>query len=125
MWPEWRWSTAARLLQATVWALSACGAKLACASRLEVKSDSRCGARFGKTTGGETVKGIPNKDEAKGAFERAKGSVKEAIGSAVGNERLEREGELDQTKGKVRQELGEARRKVGEKIEELGDTIKS
>lgn len=90
-----------------------------------MKSESRCGARFGKTIGGASVKGIPNKDETQGAFERAKGSVKEAIGSAVGNESLEREGELDQTKGKVRQELGEARRKVGEKIEELGETIKS
>ena len=94
-------------------------------SRLLMKAERRCGARFDETTGGEIVKGIPNKDEAKGAFERAKGTVKEAIGSAVGNESLEREGELDQTKGRVRQELGEARRKVGEKIEELGDTIKS
>lgn len=94
-------------------------------SRLAKQSEGRRGARIEKTTGGESVKGLPNKDEAQGAFERAKGAVKEAIGSAVGNESLEREGELDQTKGKVRQELGEARRKVGEKIEELGETIKS
>jgi uncharacterized protein YjbJ (UPF0337 family) len=93
--------------------------------RFRITFEGRCGARLDKTTGGDSVKGIPNKDEAHGAFDRAKGAVKEAIGSAVGNESLEREGEFDQTKGKVRQELGEARRKVGEKIAELGDNIKS
>lgn len=83
-----------------------------------------------RTTSANTMQGskamkMPNKDEVKGAFERAKGSVKEAVGSAVGNKSLEHEGEIDQAKGRVRQELGEARRKVGEKIEELGESIKS
>ena len=68
--------------------------------------------------------GIPNDDEVKGGFERAKGKVKETIGVATDNERLEREGEADQVAGRVREGFGEARRKVGEVIEDIGDSIK-
>ena len=68
--------------------------------------------------------GVPNKDEAKGILTRATGSVKEAVGKAVGNERLTREGEREQARGSVRQKLGKARRKVGEAIEDIGNSIK-
>ena len=68
--------------------------------------------------------GVPNKDEAQGVFERATGSVKEAVGKALGNERLTSEGKREQTKGKVRQNVAKARRKVGEAIKDLGDSIK-
>jgi uncharacterized protein YjbJ (UPF0337 family) len=65
-----------------------------------------------------------NDDEAKGAFDRLKGKVKEGIGEATGDERLEREGELDQAGGAIRQGFGETRRKAGEVIEDIGDAIK-
>lgn len=68
--------------------------------------------------------GIPNDDEVKGAFNRAKGKVKETIGVATDNERLEGEGKADQIKGSVRQTFGEGRRKVGEVIEDVGNAIK-
>lgn len=68
--------------------------------------------------------GVPNKDEVKGAFDRAKGKVKETVGEAVGNERLEAEGNVDQAKGNVQQTYGKGRRKVGEAIENIGDSIK-
>ena len=68
--------------------------------------------------------GVPHKDEVKGAFDRAKGSVKEAVGDAVGNDRLSAEGEIDQAKGNLRQNYGEGRRKVGEAIEDIGESIK-
>jgi uncharacterized protein YjbJ (UPF0337 family) len=67
---------------------------------------------------------IPNTDEAKGVVERATGSVKEAVGKAIGNTRLTREGRQEQTRGNVRQKMGKARRKVGEAISDIGDSIK-
>ena len=68
--------------------------------------------------------GLPNKDEVKGAFDRAKGSVKEAVGDATGDDQLSAEGHIDQAKGNVRQSYGEGRRKVGEAIEDIGEDLK-
>ena len=68
--------------------------------------------------------GIPNDDEVKGAWDRAKGKVKETVGEVFDNERLEAEGHVDQAKGNVRQTYGEGRRKVGEAIEDVGESIK-
>jgi len=65
-----------------------------------------------------------NKDEVKGKARDIKGHVKEAAGSLVGNERLEREGEADQATGEAQQSFGKARRKVGEAIEDIGEDIK-
>ncbi|MER5888622.1 CsbD family protein [Streptomyces sp. NPDC001941] len=41
-------------------------------------------------------------EKAKATTEQAKGKAKEALGRAVGNERLEAEGKRDQTKGDAR-----------------------
>lgn len=50
-----------------------------------------------------------NKDQAQGTFDKAKGNVKEAIGKAVGNERLQAEGKADQVSGAVQKKVGDVK----------------
>lgn len=47
-----------------------------------------------------------HKDEAKGAAKDISGSVKEAVGKATGNERLEAEGVGERVEGKVQKGVG-------------------
>ncbi|MCM2424926.1 CsbD family protein [Streptomyces sp. RKAG337] len=42
-------------------------------------------------------------DKAENTADKAKGKIKEVVGKAVGNERLEAEGKADQAKGDVKQ----------------------
>jgi uncharacterized protein YjbJ (UPF0337 family) len=48
-----------------------------------------------------------HKDELKGAAKAAKGSIKQAVGKATGNERLEAEGAAEKAMGKVQKGVGE------------------
>ena len=47
-----------------------------------------------------------HKDTAKGAMKDAKGSMKETVGRATGDERLEAEGAADRVAGKVQKGVG-------------------
>jgi uncharacterized protein YjbJ (UPF0337 family) len=47
-----------------------------------------------------------HKDEAKGAAKDISGSVKEGVGKATGNERLEAEGVAERVEGKVQKGVG-------------------
>ena len=47
-----------------------------------------------------------HKDEAKGAAKDIAGSVKEGVGKATGNERLEAEGLAERVEGKVQKGVG-------------------
>lgn len=47
-----------------------------------------------------------HRDEIKGAGKDAKGAVKEAVGRATGDERLEAEGTADRVEGKVQKGVG-------------------
>ena len=47
-----------------------------------------------------------HKDEAKGAAKDIAGSVKEGVGKATGNERLEAEGVAQRVEGKVQKGVG-------------------
>lgn len=67
---------------------------------------------------------VPNKDEVQGKYEQAKGAVKENVGDAIGNERMQSEGAAERAEGNVREGFGTARRKVGEAVEETGEDIK-
>ena len=67
--------------------------------------------------------GIPNKDEMKGKFERAKGTVKDKAGEMTGDRDLESEGEAQRAGGRMQEGFGTARRKVGEAINDLGDAV--
>jgi uncharacterized protein YjbJ (UPF0337 family) len=46
-------------------------------------------------------------ERVKGTGEQIKGSVKSAVGSLTGNDRLEAEGHVEKTKGKLRSTLNE------------------
>jgi uncharacterized protein YjbJ (UPF0337 family) len=49
-------------------------------------------------------------DKSKNTAQRAKGKVRETVGKATGNERLRRQGKVDQMKGKIKQ--------TGEKVKD-------
>ena len=68
--------------------------------------------------------GLPNKDELKGKWEQAKGTVKEKIGHAMDDRELEEEGAAERAQGEARESFGEAKRKVGEAVKDLGETIR-
>ena len=68
--------------------------------------------------------GLPNKDELKGKWEQAKGTVKEKIGHAMDDRELEEEGASERAQGEARESFGEAKRKVGDAVKDLGETIR-
>lgn len=68
--------------------------------------------------------GLPNKAEVKGKIKKAKGTVKEDVGHAVGNRRMENQGAADRQEGSVQETLGKARRKVGDAVKDLGKTLR-
>jgi uncharacterized protein YjbJ (UPF0337 family) len=68
--------------------------------------------------------GVPNKDEMEGKYEQVKGSVKEGLGNATGDEELRSEGSADKLKGDVQEGWGGTKRKVGDMLEDAGDAIK-
>ena len=67
--------------------------------------------------------GFPNKDEVEGKFDQAKGAIKENVGDAVDDERMQSEGAAERAGGNIQEGFGTARRKVGETIEDIGDKI--
>jgi uncharacterized protein YjbJ (UPF0337 family) len=56
--------------------------------------------------------------------DKAKGHVKEAVGDLTDNERLEREGKLDQMSGEVKGRAEDAKDKVGEGVDAVRDRLK-
>ncbi|SFM10921.1 CsbD family protein [Variovorax sp. OV329] len=50
-----------------------------------------------------------NKDQVKGTLEKAKGQVKEGVGKAVGNEKLQTEGAADKAAGAVQKKVGDVK----------------
>ena len=67
--------------------------------------------------------GFPNRDEAEGKFDQAKGAVKDKLGEATADRDLEAEGEADPAGGNLQEGFGTARRKVGEALDDLGNKI--
>jgi uncharacterized protein YjbJ (UPF0337 family) len=67
--------------------------------------------------------GFPNKDEIKGKFDQAKGTIKEKVGRAIDDKEMEAEGVADRAGGNIQEGFGTARRKVGETIKDIGDEI--
>lgn len=53
-----------------------------------------------------------NKDQVKGRVQEAKGKVKEVAGKAVGNTRVEAEGDAEQLAGKVQKTYGDAKNEL-------------
>lgn len=67
---------------------------------------------------------IFNKDEVKGKFEQAKGTVKDKAGEMTGNRRLEAEGEAEHAEGETRENWGKFKRGVSNAVDSAGDAIK-
>lgn len=66
---------------------------------------------------------IVNKDEIKGKYEQAKGKVKDKIGEATGNRRMEAEGEAENAGGKTRESWGKVKRHVSNAIDDVADAV--
>lgn len=64
-----------------------------------------------------------NKDEVKGKWEQAKGSVKDKFGEATGDKDMEAEGEVQNAEGEVQEGWGKTKRKVSEAIEDVADAV--
>jgi uncharacterized protein YjbJ (UPF0337 family) len=47
-----------------------------------------------------------DKDRIKGAADQAKGAIKEAVGGAIGDAKLEADGKADKLKGKIESAVG-------------------
>lgn len=66
---------------------------------------------------------IFNKDEVTGKFEKARGTVKDKIGEATGNRRMEAEGEAEHAKGHAKESWGKVKRSVSNVAEDVADVI--
>jgi uncharacterized protein YjbJ (UPF0337 family) len=53
------------------------------------------------------------KDKAKGQFHEVKGKVKEGLGRATNNPRMEAEGKGEKLGGKVRKKIGQVEKTLG------------
>jgi len=67
---------------------------------------------------------IPNKDELKGKFRRAKGEIKERVGRATKDPEMIQESQDDKSAGRAQESFGKARRKVGDAVKDIGDAIR-
>jgi uncharacterized protein YjbJ (UPF0337 family) len=45
----------------------------------------------------------------KGTLDQAKGALKDAVGKAIGNEKLQAEGKIEKVKGKIESAVGEGK----------------
>lgn len=58
-----------------------------------------------------------------GKVQKAKGQLKEAVGKAVGNKRLEREGKRDQAIGTAKDEISKVKRRIERGVDDTLDKI--
>ena len=68
--------------------------------------------------------GMPNKDEMRGKFKRAKGEVKEKVGRVTNDPKMIQESQDDKAAGRTQETFGKARRKVGDAVKDIGDAIR-
>ena len=50
-----------------------------------------------------------DKQHVKGAADKAKGAVKDAVGKIIGDKEMQAEGKLDKAKGNIRQAVGDVK----------------
>lgn len=63
-------------------------------------------------------------DKARGTGNDVAGNVKQAVGSATGNEEMENEGKTQEAKGDAQKALGNAKDAVGNAAEKVGNAVK-
>jgi uncharacterized protein YjbJ (UPF0337 family) len=66
---------------------------------------------------------IFNDDEVEGKYEQAKGTVKNKVGEATGNERLEAEGEAEHAEGETKETWGKFKRGVSDTVDSVGEAV--
>ena len=64
-----------------------------------------------------------NKDQVKGRVEQSSGTIKEAAGKLVGNDRLRTEGAAEKVKGKVQASYGDAKENAKDKVKKVIDKL--
>jgi len=62
-----------------------------------------------------------NNEHVKGEINKVKGKVKENVGHATGNSKMEREGILERVKGTIQRELGDLKDKGKEALDSFLD----
>ncbi|TMA32483.1 MAG: CsbD family protein [Deltaproteobacteria bacterium] len=60
-----------------------------------------------------------DKKNLEGELDRAKGRLKETVGVATGDRKLEGEGKLEQIKGKIKDAAGDLRQGIKDKLDDL------
>jgi len=65
-----------------------------------------------------------NKNERSGSLDQAKGRVKQAVGDLTGNERLKKEGKVDEVVGQAKTAVGGAEKKVAAAIKSVKSAAK-
>ena len=65
-----------------------------------------------------------DKNRIEGAADKAKGSLKDATGKVIGNDRLRAEGQMDKAKGEVKEAAGKAADKVREGIDRTSEAFR-
>lgn len=63
------------------------------------------------------------KDKITGLANEAAGNVKQGVGKAIGSEKLEAEGIVQETKGHVQQAVGDAKNAVKEGANKVADAV--
>lgn len=53
-----------------------------------------------------------DRDRVQGAADQTKGAIKENLGKAIGDEKLETEGKVDKVAGKIESAVGSAKDKI-------------
>ena len=69
-------------------------------------------------THNETEEDAMNKDRIQGSAEQAKGKVKETVGKATGDAKLQGEGKVDQVAGKFQNAVGGMKDAAKEALED-------
>jgi uncharacterized protein YjbJ (UPF0337 family) len=84
---------------------------------IQINDDCRCAPRYSNAQGGNTIahlapsglcleEDIMDKDRVVGSAKQIKGAVKEVVGKAVGDTKLESEGKANKIEGKVQNVIG-------------------
>ena len=63
-------------------------------------------------------------DKIKGVANEVAGNVKQGVGAATDNERLEAEGGAQEVKGEAQQTIGNAKDAIGDALHNVGKAIK-
>jgi uncharacterized protein YjbJ (UPF0337 family) len=59
----------------------------------------------------------------RGSTDKAKGQLKQGLGAAIGDRRLQREGKADRATGAVKQRAEQARRRVDQMADDARDRL--